>query len=62
MGVDPMDVTLEDEEDDLLHMEPDASQTDGEEELKKNLKDMTDLNMLPKTLGASANCISCSIR
>ena len=46
-----MDIKLKDEEEeDLLHMEVDAFQTDGkEEELKENLKDMKDLNMLPKT-------------
>ena len=51
MAVDPMDVTLEDEEeDDLLHMEADAFQTDGKEEVEENLKDiMKDFNMLPKT-------------
>ena len=47
-----MNIKLEDEEeDDLLHMEADAFQTDGEEEeLEENLKDMMkDLNILPKT-------------
>ena len=47
-----MDVKLEDEEeDDLLHMEADDFQTDGEEEeLEENLEDIVkDLNMLPKT-------------
>ena len=46
-----MDITLEDEEeDDLFHMEADTFQTNGkEEELEENLKDMKDLNMLPKT-------------
>ena len=46
-----MDIKLEDEEeDDLLHMEVDAFQTDGKEELEENLKDiMKDLNILPKT-------------